>query len=184
MKGLQVKRREIGLFLIGAALLLAVLRHLHATAGDESRVFAQSTASGGSDPEYDALREWLVSGGVEFSKVSGHKRALAGGGRGLFATADAKKGDDLIVVPSQFWISQRSVMHQSAIAHVLRDDKYVWDKLAEDQTWVVVMGLEWERSNPYSPWKPYVDFMRKQESPIWWSDSELALLQSQVIVDE
>lgn len=33
-----MKRREIGLFLIGAALLLAVLRYLHATAGDESRV--------------------------------------------------------------------------------------------------------------------------------------------------
>jgi len=69
-------------------------------------------------------------------------------------------------------------MHSSACAHVLRDDKTVWDIMAEDETYTVVVGLEFERHNPYSPWRTYLDFMRRQESPIWWDDAELDELQS------
>ena len=41
-------------------------------------------------------------------------------------------------------------------AHVLRDDKTVWDIMAEDETYTVVVGLEFERHNPYSPWRTCV----------------------------
>eukprot|EP00040_Diaphanoeca_grandis_P019155 m.100937 g.100937 ORF g.100937 m.100937 type:complete len:474 (+) comp27290_c0_seq1:97-1518(+) len=136
------------------------------------------------DKPYDDLVKWLHKSGAEFPHVSGHSRALAGGGRGLFATKEIKVGEPLIKIPAECWISHRSILRASTCAHVLREDEIVKELINEDETWSVVIGLEYERHNPYSPWKEYIHFMRRQESTIWWTEAELKALHSKRIMDD
>ena len=54
--------------------------------------------------------------------------------------------------------------------------------VSEDDSWAVIIGMLYERSNEYSPWLPYMRFMRRQESTVWWSDAELAEVHSPHVV--
>jgi hypothetical protein len=45
-------------------------------------------------------------------------------------------------------------MHTSGIAHVLKDDPFVAQKVHHSANWIVIMGLEWERHNKYSAGEP------------------------------
>lgn len=80
-------------------------------------------------------------------------------------------------IPGECWFSHRSVTKQSAVAHVLREDAVASDMIANDQSWAVIIGMEFERYNPYSFWKPYLHFMRRQEATVWWTDEQLESLQ-------
>ena len=40
----------------------------------------------------------------------------------------------------------------------------------------------YERHNPYSQWKEYLHFMRRQESTLWWTRDELIALHSPKIL--
>lgn len=86
-------------------------------------------------------------------------------------------------IPSECWFSHRSVLRSSAVAHVLQDDSTVKQIIKEDMSWAVIIGLLYERTNEYSPWLPYMRFMRRQESTVWWSDHELAQTHSPHVVE-
>lgn len=76
--------------------------------------------SGFRDVQYDKLVEWLKKEGAEFDGVSGSARGHVGGGRRLVATRDAKEGDTIIRMPAELWLSHRSILKSSGIAHVIR----------------------------------------------------------------
>lgn len=136
------------------------------------------------DKPYEDLIKWLKKSGADFGSVSGHARALAGGGRGLFATKAIAEGDEIIRIPAECWISHRSILRSSPCAHVLREDPVVHGLIQEDQTWAVVIGLEYERHNPYSQWLEYLHFMRRQESTLWWTKAELEELHSPKMLED
>ena len=87
-------------------------------------------------------------------------------------------------IPSELWFSHRSVLRASAVARVLLDDPVVKKLIEEDQAWAVIIGLLYERTNEYSPWLPYMRFMRRQESTVWWTEPELAETHSPHVIAE
>mmetsp|Transcript_35759 Transcript_35759/g.93523 ORF Transcript_35759/g.93523 Transcript_35759/m.93523 type:complete len:498 (+) Transcript_35759:144-1637(+) len=134
------------------------------------------------DPAYDELARWMLRSGAEFSAVSGHSRRFAAGGRGLFATEAIKSGSVILRIPAECWFSHRQVLRASAVSHVILDDAVVKKLVKEDQSWAVIIGLLYERTNEFSPWLPYMRFMRRQESTVWWSDAELSETQSPHVI--
>ena len=65
-------------------------------------------------------------------------------GRGLFAQRRLAKGEVIIRIPAECWISHRSILRSSTAAHVLREDEVLQAVIAEEQTWamVIVIGME------------------------------------------
>jgi hypothetical protein len=114
------------------------------------------------DPAYDELARWMLRSGAVFSSVSGHSRQFAAGGRGLFATKRIRKGQEILRIPAECWVSHRSVLKASGAAHIIRDDPVVRGIVRDDNTWAVIIGMLYERANEYSPWLPYMRFMRRQ----------------------
>jgi len=194
MPAIQMRQGPVVAVIIAVAVLVLIFLNIgdkpkrnvhthgksaHANLADDNAVEHES-----DDPEYDALVKWLLKSGAEFPFVSGHKRAHAGGGRGLFATKDLTEGEVVIKIPAECWLSHRSILRASTAAHVLREDPVVKALIEEDETWSVVIGMEYERHNEYSPWKEYLHFMRKQESTIWWTKEQLEALHSQRIMED
>ena len=87
-------------------------------------------------------------------------------------TLDDSPGEEILRIPAECWLSHRSVLKASGAAHIIRDDDVVKRIVKEDVTWAVIIGLMYERTNEYSPWLPYMRFMRRQE--VSWAHSEYA----------
>lgn len=117
-----------------------------------------------------------VGAGCAPAGVGNHRRTVTLTRRTVLA------GETVLKIPSECWFSHRSVLRSSAVAHIIQDDSVVKQLIDEDQSWAVIIGLTYERTNEYSPWLPYMRFMRRQESTVWWSDHELAETHSPHVV--
>ena len=50
-------------------------------------------------------------------------------------------------------LGERQILRSSAVAHVLRTNEVAKRLVSETTEWAVIIGTEWERHNPTSPWR-------------------------------
>jgi hypothetical protein len=142
---------------------------------------AADAADPDADPEYTAMVAWLRKGGATFQGVSG-RRSLAGGGRALVATKDLQQGEHLFTIPANFWFSEDTVATGSAIGGLLRTDEVVMRHCRRGNGWGLILALDFERHNRWSPWRGYIDGLPDPTSPITWPEASLKLFQSRHLV--
>eukprot|EP00947_MAST-08B_sp_MAST-8B-sp1_P005186 g5186.t1 len=97
-------------------------------------------------------------------------------GRGLKARRRIGSEDDIIVVPKHLMLTEFSARAASPMSQVVDD---VAD-LGIADSFLLALQVEWERHNlGLSFWAPYIRTMGPIESPLVWSEGQLAELQSE-----
>ena len=119
------------------------------------------------DGRYAALKQWLHTGGATFDGVE--LQHSGRGGLSIFTTTTVTAPGSVIVsVPAELWLSQRTIQKTSGIAGLLRTDPKLKALVSSDNTWITILGLEFEMHNEFSPWTPYLASMDRSASPISW----------------
>jgi hypothetical protein len=110
-----------------------------------------------------SLLDWIASRGVDVSRL-----AVAVGDEGLVAARPVAKGETLCSIPESAWITKSTAALNSTIGQYL-------DGL---EAWVAVaLFLMAERSDPSSPWQPYLSSLPAEiGSPLAWTEDDLQLL--------
>eukprot|EP00040_Diaphanoeca_grandis_P007247 m.40205 g.40205 ORF g.40205 m.40205 type:complete len:518 (+) comp18412_c0_seq1:273-1826(+) len=162
---------------------------IHTMCGLTVSLDEQCVAAGGdckvspNNSLHNNMVEWLLKGGVLINGISGQS-SKAGGGRGLFATKELKKNELLFTLPKNFWFTEETVATGSAIATVLEGDEYIKSICPKGDSWALILALEYERHNRFSPWRPYLDALPHPTSPLFWTSGQLRQLQSEAAVAE
>lgn len=132
------------------------------------------------DPMYDNMVAWLKKGGVQFTGVTG-RSTEAGGGRGLFATKEIQEAELLFKIPHTFWFSEYTIYRGSAVSNILEHDAVVRKHCPRGTSLALIVALDYERHNQWSPWRAYIDGLPTPTSPVWWSHSQVKYESSFVL---
>eukprot|EP00897_Mesotaenium_endlicherianum_P010636 jgi/Mesen1/9600/ME000657S08867 len=118
--------------------------------------------------------DWLKEGGVNAAETA-VRPGIVPEGLGLLARRHIAVGDEVAVIPNSLCISLETV-RGSPIGKVVGDDK-PWVALA--------LFILLEKADENSKWKPYLDILpEKLDSPLFWSDEELAELQGSQLLGQ
>jgi len=108
------------------------------------------------------FKEWLIEGGARIDLVD--IVTLKGFGRCIVATDYIPKGSKPIFIPERLCITPTLAL-KSVIGHALQGISVTRH--------IVALYLIYEKHNPTSPWKPYLDMLPKEFSTaLYFSDRE------------
>ena len=131
------------------------------------------------------LRQWIELGGGSVTGVE-HRPDWARGGGGLVFTENAERvaeqAEVLLTIPCNFWFTEVTVRRSSGMAGLIHSDPLVGKALQRGQDWSLIVALDYERHNPWSPWKPYLSTLPAKPSPIVWDDAVIAELESPALI--
>lgn len=126
-----------------------------------------------ADPQLAQIFSWASNNKIQTDKIT-VAQDLATDAKVVVAAKDIAAGDAIISVPDNAWISPASAQ-QSSIG------KYIGSL----EPWLqLALLLLAERSNPGSKLQPYISSLPSQlDSPLFWSDEELRLLQGTQLLE-
>lgn len=119
-------------------------------------------------PNLDHLCSWLIDNAILPKSGAPIRPQLVDHGVGLVAQRPISQGDEVLSVPQDFWISVAAAKTSEI------------GKLCDGlRPWVAVaLFLLFEKAKLNSKWRPYIDTLPDSlDSPLFWSDEELAELQ-------
>ena len=106
----------------------------------------------------------------------------------MLASRRLRHGEAYLSLPKHLWFYVESIQANSTIRDLLETDPTIAEACGDewdDDPCRMMVALEYETYNPDSFWRAYIDtFPARPTSLTWWSDQQLADLQSPVLVTE
>ena len=106
----------------------------------------------------------------------------------MLASRRLRNGEAYLTLPKHLWFYVESIQANSTIRDLLENDPAIAELCGDewgDDPCRMMVALEYETYNPDSFWRAYIDtFPVRPTSLTWWSDQQLADLQSPVLVAE
>eukprot|EP00041_Stephanoeca_diplocostata_P012689 m.212783 g.212783 ORF g.212783 m.212783 type:complete len:578 (-) comp19051_c0_seq2:490-2223(-) len=142
-----------------------------------------------SDPACQRLAQWISSlGGWVWGVRCAHIQES--NGRGIVATRPLSSNTTYAVVPRRAWFWEPTIKEFSAVGRLLDMDVGVlavcgqrWG--ARGEPWRLAVALDYERVQPTSYWRAYIDTMPEAPtSPVPWNEVDVYHLASPQIASK